>query len=80
MIFKGHLTSMFPEGAFGCYLNRPGVLLKDVGKSFERQTEAIKQYAKSVAEQARRPFVYLESALIRVRRRRLALRSHCASS
>lgn len=62
VIFKGHLTSMFPQGAFGRYLNKRSILLKDAGKFFERETEAIKQHAKSVAEQARRPFVYLESA------------------
>jgi len=26
VIFKGHLTSMFPEGAFGRYLNKRGIL------------------------------------------------------
>jgi len=28
MIFKGHLTGLFPEGAFGRFLNTQGVLLK----------------------------------------------------
>ena len=62
LIFKGYLTSMFPKGAFGRYLNRRGVLLKDAGKFFEAETQRIKQYAKDVAEHAGRPFIYLESA------------------
>jgi hypothetical protein len=28
IFFKGHLTSMFPDGAFGRYLYQRGVLLK----------------------------------------------------
>ena len=52
VIFKGHLTSMFPEGAFGRYLSQRGILLKQAGKFFERETDTIKQHAKSVAEQA----------------------------
>jgi len=62
LIFKGYLTSMFPKGAFGRYLNRRGVLLKDAGKFFEAETERIKQHAKHVAEHAGRPFIYLDSA------------------
>jgi len=62
VIFKGHLTSMFPEGAFGRYLSQRGILLKEAGKFFERETETIKRHAKSVAEQAGRPFLYLNSA------------------
>ena len=62
VIFKGYLTSMFPEGAFGRYLNRRGILLKEAGKFFERETDTIKQHAKAVAEQAGRPFLYLNSA------------------
>jgi hypothetical protein len=30
VIFKGHLNGFFPDGAFGRYLSRRGVLLKDV--------------------------------------------------
>ena len=62
VIFKGYLTSMFPDGAFGRYLSKRGVLLKDAGKFFEQETETIKQHAKSTAEQMGRPFIYLESA------------------
>lgn len=62
LIFKGHLTSLFPQGAFGRYLSKRGVLLKDAGKFFEAETERIKQHAKGVAKQAGRPYIYLESA------------------
>jgi hypothetical protein len=34
IIFKGYLTSMFPDGAFGCYLYKRGLLLKDARKFF----------------------------------------------
>ncbi|MBL0351457.1 MAG: hypothetical protein WBJ68_18280 [Candidatus Dechloromonas phosphoritropha] len=55
VIFKGYLTSMFPDGAFGRYLFKRGVLLKDAGKLFESETEAVVQHAKTSAEQAGRP-------------------------
>jgi hypothetical protein len=29
MIFRGYLTGFFPKGAFGAYLSRQGILLKD---------------------------------------------------
>ena len=62
IIFKGYLTSMFPDGAFGRYLYKRGVLLKEAGKFFEGETEALIQHAKATAEQAERPYRYLESA------------------
>jgi len=62
LIFKGHLTSLFPQGAFGRYLSKRGVLLKDAGKFFEAETDRIINHAKEAAEQAGRPYMYLESA------------------
>lgn len=62
LIFKGHLTSLFPQGAFGRYLSKRGVLLKDAGKFFEAETARIVNHAKDAAEQSGRPYVYLESA------------------
>ena len=62
LIFKGHLTSLFPQGAFGRYLSRRGVLLKDAGKFFEAETDRIVRHAKDVAEQEDRPYIYLQSA------------------
>jgi hypothetical protein len=29
LIFKGHLTGLYPDGAFAAFLSRRGVLLKD---------------------------------------------------
>jgi hypothetical protein len=62
LIFKGHLSALFPQGAFGRYLSKRGVLLKDAGKFFEAETARIVNHAKDTAEQAGRPYVYLESA------------------
>ena len=62
IIFKGYLTSMFPDGAFGRYLYKRGVLLKDAGKFFEGETEVLIEHAKATAEQAGRPYRYLDSA------------------
>jgi hypothetical protein len=61
VIFKGHFNSMFPRGAFGYYLHRRGILLKDAKTFFERQTALIIDHAKQAAEQAGRPYTYLDS-------------------
>ena len=47
VIFKGHLTSIFPEGAFGRHLSHRGILLKAAGKFFERETDTIKQIGRA---------------------------------
>src|SRR5690348_14045251 len=44
MIFKGHFNSFFPEGAFGRYLSRRGILLKDAGGFFEAETQRIRDH------------------------------------
>jgi hypothetical protein len=62
LIFKGHLSSFFPQGAPGRYLSRRGVLLKEARKFFEAETARIIDHAKLAAEQAARPYIYLESA------------------
>ena len=62
IIFKGYLTSMFPDGAFGRYLYKRGVRLKDAGQFFESETEPLIQHAKTTVEQAGRPYRYLDSA------------------
>ena len=65
LIFKGYLTSMFPQGAFGRYLSRRGILLKNARKFFEAETERIIVHAKDRAKQARCPYIYLKSAQTR---------------
>src|SRR3954463_9779824 len=39
VFFKGHLKGFFPDGAFGRYLSRWGVLFKDAGPFFETETQ-----------------------------------------
>ena len=63
MIFKGHLTMLYPNGAFARLLNRQGVLLKDFKPYVEGVSQQIKQHAEELAQQAGRPFRYLETAL-----------------
>src|SRR5690349_7124172 len=62
MIFKGHFNSFFPEGAFGRYLSRRGILLKDAGGFFEAETQRIRDHVMSLAAAAGRPVEYLTGA------------------
>ena len=62
VIFKGHLNGFFPDGAFGRYLSRRGVLLKDAGTFFEAETQRIRDHVVSLAEAAGRPVEYLAHA------------------
>src|SRR5688500_20142600 len=56
VIFKGHLNGFFPDGAFGRYLSRRGILLKDAGRFFEAETQRIRDHVASGAAAAgRRP-------------------------
>ncbi|MEI6291531.1 MAG: hypothetical protein WCP19_13965 [Chloroflexota bacterium] len=63
MIFKGHLTMFYPNGAFGRFLNRQSVLLKDFKPYVETVSQQIKQHAEQLAIQSGHPFRYLESAM-----------------
>jgi hypothetical protein len=63
MIFKGHFTKLYPNGAFARLLNRQGVLLKDFKPYAEGVSQQIKQQAEQIASQAGRPFRYLEAAM-----------------
>ena len=62
VIFKGHLNGFFPSGAFGRYLWRRGVPLKDAGRFFEAETQRIRDHVASVAAAAGRPVEYLAGA------------------
>src|SRR3954467_3535477 len=62
VIFKGHLNGFFPDGAFGRYLSRRGILLKDAGRCFEAETQRIRDHVASVAAAAGRPVEYLAGA------------------
>jgi hypothetical protein len=61
-IFKGYLTGLFPDGAFGWFLTRQAVLLKDFGRYVGKATAQVKERALAVAAEAGRPYQYLESA------------------
>src|SRR3954463_1191178 len=61
-IFKGHLNGFFPDGAFGRYLSRRSVLLKDAGRFFEAETQRIRDQVVSLAATAERPVEYLAHA------------------
>jgi hypothetical protein len=67
LIFKGHLTGFFADGAFGSYLRRRGVLLKDAGKFFEAETKRLRDHVLSLAEARGRPVEYLASAQTRAK-------------
>ena len=63
MIFKGHLTMLYPNGAFARLLNRQGVWLKDFKPYVEAVSQQIKQHAEQLATQGGRPFRYLEGCM-----------------
>ena len=62
MIFKGYLTGFFPKGAFGAYLWRKGVLLKDFGHYVQESTQKLKAHIEGLAQVAGRPMEYLTSS------------------
>src|SRR5689334_23941467 len=62
VILKGHLNGFFPDGAFGRYLSRRGILLKDAGRFFEAETQRIRDHVVSLAAAAGRPVEYLAGA------------------
>src|SRR6187551_3340728 len=62
VIIKGHLNGFFPDGAFGRYLSRRGILLKDAGRFFEAETQRIRDHVVSLAATAERPVEYLAHA------------------
>lgn len=62
LIFKAHLNSFFPDGAFKHYLDKRGVLLRDARKFLLAETERIKTHAVASAQDIGRPYVYLGSS------------------
>jgi hypothetical protein len=54
VIFKGHLNGFFSDGAFGRYLSRRGILLKDAGPFLEAETQRIRDHVVSLAAAAGR--------------------------
>jgi hypothetical protein len=62
LIFKGHLTGLYPAGAFTRFLHTQGVLLKDFKRYVRGVTEQLVTHAEELAAEAGRPFQYLERA------------------
>jgi hypothetical protein len=62
LIFKGHLTMLYPQGAFARLLSRQGVLLKDFKPYVQEISQQIKRHAQELAEAAGRPYRYLQGA------------------
>jgi hypothetical protein len=62
LIFKGHLTGLYPAGAFARFLNSQQVLLKDFAAYAETTTAQLKAQAQRVAAEAQRPYLYLAAA------------------
>ena len=62
LIFKGHLSGLYPQGAFARYLNSQHVLLKDFAAYAETTTAQLKAHAQRVAAEAKRPYLYLAAA------------------
>jgi hypothetical protein len=63
MIFKGHLTGLFPEGAFQRFLNTQGVLLKGYAGYVKGVSDELKVHAKAMAAEAGRPYLYSPHAM-----------------
>jgi hypothetical protein len=62
IIFKGHLTGLFPDGAFTRFLLSQGVLLKEFKPYVQSATQKLKEHAQQVAGEAGRQYIYLQSA------------------
>jgi hypothetical protein len=62
LIFKGHLSGLYPQGAFARFLNSQHILLKDFAAYAETTTAQLKAHAQQVAAEAQRPYLYLAAA------------------
>jgi hypothetical protein len=62
LIIKGHVSKLYPVGAFKAFLDREHVLLKDFGSYVAARTAELKAHAKAMAESAGRPYIYLGAA------------------
>jgi hypothetical protein len=63
LIFKGHLLDFFPANGLAHFLSRQGVLLKDFGKYVQATSEELKAHVQRLAQEAGRPYLYLEKNL-----------------
>lgn len=63
LIFKGHLTGLYPPEAFKRFLSSRHVLLTDFAPYVKGVSEQVKAHVQALAERAGRPYLYLESAV-----------------
>lgn len=61
MIFRGHLTRLYNPGAMRALLWTQGYPLKEFSRYAQAATEKITLNAKRIAEEAGRPYIYLEN-------------------
>lgn len=62
ILFKGHLPLGWPD-AMERFISRQGLRFKDFGNFVNRHSERIKQHARSMAEQAGRPYIHMNLPL-----------------
>ncbi|MCP4164381.1 MAG: hypothetical protein GY759_00630 [Chloroflexi bacterium] len=62
MIFKGHVTGFYPDGAFARFLSRQGVLLKEFKSYVSQVSSDLKSHAQQMAQEAGRQYIYLQTA------------------
>ena len=67
MIFRGHLTGFYPQGAFQRFLSSQGRLLKDFGRYVRTMTGILREHMNDIATQAGRPMIYLKQAMTAAR-------------
>lgn len=60
VLFKGHLPLGWSDAMEG-FISRQGLRIKDFGAFVSRHSERVKQHAKTMAEQAGRPYIHLNS-------------------
>jgi hypothetical protein len=60
LIFRGHLTGLFPTGALRMFLWSQGVPVTQFGAWAKDATTTLCEHAKRMADEAGRPYVYLE--------------------
>lgn len=67
MIFRGHLTGFYPQGAFQRFLSSQGILLKDFGRYVRTMTTILREHLNAIATQTGRPMIYLKQAMTAAR-------------
>jgi hypothetical protein len=67
VIFKGHLSRFYIGDTFRIFLAKQGVMLKDFGPYVAKTTEELKVAVKGIAEEAHRPYIYLDSAITKAK-------------